>query len=274
MGIAWCFGATDRPFPESAIFGKVRQMSSRGVSARKNTARYIDQVRDACRAIACARTKALVPPAAAYVAGALYPLISAQRAPANPPAVGKTAPPATGTGIVVKGTGAFDGSPVQSAGVAISHVSTGARGKAAARSAAKAPAKSAPQPPSKTRDLRSYFAAAAPSAAATIEHKAARETVSEAVASESESLDAPDSRAQSKDPAAAAAAAAHGKAHTAPFPGANHVDVISDVASDGSLEHGASDVDDGAIDLSDADDDAQGGACGGSSGRPPKRHKT
>ncbi|KAG5175820.1 DNA photolyase, FAD-binding/Cryptochrome [Tribonema minus] len=279
MGIAWCFGATDRPFPESAIFGKVRQMSSRGVSARKNTARYIDQVRDACRAIACARTKALVPPAAASMAGALYPLLSAQHAPANPPtAVGRAAPPDTGTGITVKGTGAFEVPHAQPAGVATSHVGTGARGKAAARSAAKAPAKSVPQPPSKTRDLRSYFAAAAPSAAAMMQHKATDAPVSlagESSALESESPDASDSSAQFQEPApAAAAAAAQGKAHTVPSPGEDYIDIISDAASDGNLERDVSDLDDGASVLSDAEDKAQGGPCGESGGRPPKRLKT
>jgi hypothetical protein len=42
-GIAWCFGATDRPHPVSAVFGAVRQMTSRGVASRINAPQYLQQ---------------------------------------------------------------------------------------------------------------------------------------------------------------------------------------------------------------------------------------
>lgn len=42
--IAWCFGLHDHPFPERAIFGTVRCMTSRAAKAKWDTAAYIQRV--------------------------------------------------------------------------------------------------------------------------------------------------------------------------------------------------------------------------------------
>jgi deoxyribodipyrimidine photolyase len=44
LGVAWCFGATDRPFYNGSVFGAVRQMSAKGVDSRINTGKYVEQV--------------------------------------------------------------------------------------------------------------------------------------------------------------------------------------------------------------------------------------
>merc|ERR1719436_600168 len=40
MGIAWCFGHHDRPFPERPVFGTVRPMTRSGIEAKFNMLRY------------------------------------------------------------------------------------------------------------------------------------------------------------------------------------------------------------------------------------------
>lgn len=45
MGVAWCFGALDRPMPPSPVFGKVRRMTSGGARSKMNVDAYIAQVR-------------------------------------------------------------------------------------------------------------------------------------------------------------------------------------------------------------------------------------
>jgi deoxyribodipyrimidine photo-lyase len=44
LGVAWCFGATDRQFYNGPVFGAVRQMSAKGVGSRINTGKYVEQV--------------------------------------------------------------------------------------------------------------------------------------------------------------------------------------------------------------------------------------
>lgn len=45
MGVAWCFGALDRPMPPSPVLGKVRRMSSGGARGKMDVDAYIAQVR-------------------------------------------------------------------------------------------------------------------------------------------------------------------------------------------------------------------------------------
>eukprot|EP00971_Amphidinium_carterae_P259674 5152416-Amphidinium_carterae.1 len=49
MGIAWCFGLHDRPFPERPIFGEIRPMTRKGLEGKFNMQRYKDVVRRKCR---------------------------------------------------------------------------------------------------------------------------------------------------------------------------------------------------------------------------------
>jgi deoxyribodipyrimidine photo-lyase len=42
--IAWCFGLHDRPWPERAVFGKVRSMTAAGLERKIDTAAYIARV--------------------------------------------------------------------------------------------------------------------------------------------------------------------------------------------------------------------------------------
>ena len=42
--IFWCFGLHDRPWPERAIFGKMRFMSLEGMKRKTNTQAYIDEI--------------------------------------------------------------------------------------------------------------------------------------------------------------------------------------------------------------------------------------
>jgi deoxyribodipyrimidine photo-lyase len=43
--IAWCFGLHDHPYPERAVFGTVRCMTSRAASTKWDTAAYVQRVR-------------------------------------------------------------------------------------------------------------------------------------------------------------------------------------------------------------------------------------
>mmetsp|Transcript_17637 Transcript_17637/g.37439 ORF Transcript_17637/g.37439 Transcript_17637/m.37439 type:complete len:647 (-) Transcript_17637:7-1947(-) len=49
MGIAWCFGHHDRPFPERPIFGEVRPMTRSGLEGKFNMQRYRRLVQRKCR---------------------------------------------------------------------------------------------------------------------------------------------------------------------------------------------------------------------------------
>ncbi|HEY6122643.1 MAG TPA: hypothetical protein VIV66_21995, partial [Pyrinomonadaceae bacterium] len=40
-GILWCFGKHDRAWPERAIFGKLRYMTSRSMSKKFNARGYV-----------------------------------------------------------------------------------------------------------------------------------------------------------------------------------------------------------------------------------------
>jgi deoxyribodipyrimidine photo-lyase len=42
--IAWCFGQHDRPWPERAVFGKVRSMAQSGLERKFDMARYVEAV--------------------------------------------------------------------------------------------------------------------------------------------------------------------------------------------------------------------------------------
>ncbi|CAE8598497.1 unnamed protein product, partial [Polarella glacialis] len=66
MGIAWCFGHHDRPFPERAIFGEVRPMTRKGLESKFDMQRYQQLVWRKCRAASAAepRLLALLPAAA------------------------------------------------------------------------------------------------------------------------------------------------------------------------------------------------------------------
>jgi len=66
MGIAWCFGLHDRPFPERPIFGEIRPMTRKGLEGKFNMQRYKDVVRRKCREALRAepRLRELLPDAA------------------------------------------------------------------------------------------------------------------------------------------------------------------------------------------------------------------
>jgi deoxyribodipyrimidine photo-lyase len=42
--ILWCFGLHDRPWPERAVFGKVRTMTSDGMKRKTNVDAYIREI--------------------------------------------------------------------------------------------------------------------------------------------------------------------------------------------------------------------------------------
>ena len=42
--VAWCFGLHDRPWPERAIFGKVRSMTSGGLERKIDIEAYLKRV--------------------------------------------------------------------------------------------------------------------------------------------------------------------------------------------------------------------------------------
>jgi len=46
LGVAWCFGKADRPWPEHPIFGHVRVMTAQGMSRKFATQRYIRMILD------------------------------------------------------------------------------------------------------------------------------------------------------------------------------------------------------------------------------------
>jgi len=49
MGIAWCFGNHDRPFPDRPFFGEVRPMTRNGLESKFNVQRYKQLVQRKCR---------------------------------------------------------------------------------------------------------------------------------------------------------------------------------------------------------------------------------
>mmetsp|Transcript_11007 Transcript_11007/g.25151 ORF Transcript_11007/g.25151 Transcript_11007/m.25151 type:complete len:631 (-) Transcript_11007:154-2046(-) len=49
MGIAWCFGLHDRPFPDRPIFGEIRPMTRKGIEGKFNMQRYRELVQRKCR---------------------------------------------------------------------------------------------------------------------------------------------------------------------------------------------------------------------------------
>ena len=61
MGIAWCFGQHDRPFPERPIFGSVRSMSPSGLESKFDMAKYERIVRAACQQERRPQVRALLP---------------------------------------------------------------------------------------------------------------------------------------------------------------------------------------------------------------------
>jgi len=66
MGIAWCFGHHDRPFPERPIFGIVRPMTRKGLESKFDMGRYKTLVYRKCREAAASEPRYLgiLPPAA------------------------------------------------------------------------------------------------------------------------------------------------------------------------------------------------------------------
>ncbi len=44
VGVAWCFGAHDRPWKERAIFGKIRYMNDKGLRRKFDIDRYVQKV--------------------------------------------------------------------------------------------------------------------------------------------------------------------------------------------------------------------------------------
>lgn len=50
MGIAWCFGHHDRPFPDRPVFGEVRPMTRTGLESKFKIANYKQLVHRKCRA--------------------------------------------------------------------------------------------------------------------------------------------------------------------------------------------------------------------------------
>jgi len=63
MGIAWCFGHHDTPFPERPIFGSVRSMTLKGIESKFDMAKYRRNVHSTClRATECEpRLRSLLP---------------------------------------------------------------------------------------------------------------------------------------------------------------------------------------------------------------------
>jgi deoxyribodipyrimidine photo-lyase len=43
-GVAWCFGVHDRPWPERAIFGKVRYMNANGLKRKFDVEGYVRKI--------------------------------------------------------------------------------------------------------------------------------------------------------------------------------------------------------------------------------------
>jgi deoxyribodipyrimidine photo-lyase len=43
-GVAWCFGTHDRPWPERAIFGKVRHMNANGLKRKFDVEGYAKKI--------------------------------------------------------------------------------------------------------------------------------------------------------------------------------------------------------------------------------------
>jgi len=41
VGVAWCFGKHDRPWPERPIFGTVRYMNDRGLKRKFDADEYV-----------------------------------------------------------------------------------------------------------------------------------------------------------------------------------------------------------------------------------------
>ena len=66
MGVAWCFGHHDRPFPSRPGFGVVRSMSRNGLESKFDMWRYRAVVSEQCVQAASQqpRLRALLPPAA------------------------------------------------------------------------------------------------------------------------------------------------------------------------------------------------------------------
>jgi len=61
MGIAWCFGRHDRPFPERPVFGTVRSMSPAGLESKFDMPKYARIVRAACQQEKRPEVRALLP---------------------------------------------------------------------------------------------------------------------------------------------------------------------------------------------------------------------
>lgn len=61
MGIAWCFGLHDRPFPEKAIYGTVRSMSHAGLARKFDMGRYESLVKSLCLKVRSPALLALLP---------------------------------------------------------------------------------------------------------------------------------------------------------------------------------------------------------------------
>merc|ERR1712187_549565 len=57
MGIAWCFGHHDRPFPERSIFGTVRPMTRSGLESKFDMKRYRALVERKCREAAAIESR-------------------------------------------------------------------------------------------------------------------------------------------------------------------------------------------------------------------------
>ncbi|CAK0831815.1 unnamed protein product [Prorocentrum cordatum] len=87
MGIAWCFGHHDRPFPERPVFGTVRPMTRNGLASKFNMPRYQQLVQRKCREAAKAEPRVLqLVPSAALGGAALLRLLAAP-----PPAADRAA---------------------------------------------------------------------------------------------------------------------------------------------------------------------------------------
>jgi deoxyribodipyrimidine photo-lyase len=43
-GVAWCFGKHDRPWPERAIFGKIRYMNAQGLKRKFDRDEYVRSI--------------------------------------------------------------------------------------------------------------------------------------------------------------------------------------------------------------------------------------
>ena len=53
VGIAWCFGNHDRPYPQRPVFGAVRPMTAAGLRAKKNVSKYVPRILAVCNWCVC-----------------------------------------------------------------------------------------------------------------------------------------------------------------------------------------------------------------------------